>query len=191
MTTPFGARQNRRRSIRLKNFDYGQPNGYFITICSHDRKCLFGEIKDGNVDLTVFGVAVREEWRKTAQIRTGVHLDAFCIMPNHLHGIMILTGTLASPDRRGTMLRAPTRHAEQFGKPTSNSIPTIVRGFKSAATVRINEIRSTPGAPVWQRGYYEHVIRNEIDLEETRLYIENNPLKWLEDKEHPGNFVNP
>jgi REP element-mobilizing transposase RayT len=85
------------------------------------------------------------------------------------------------------MHRAPTPQFEQFGRPTANSIPTIIRGFKSSVTQRIIKIRAIPGAPVWQRNYYEHVIRNEIDLEETREYIENNPLKWLEDEYYPTN----
>ena len=134
---------------------------------------------------------MEDEWHRTAILRPGVGLDAFCVMPNHVHGIIVLAGGHFSADRRGTMHRAPTTQFEQFGKPTINSIPTIVRGFKSAVTVRINQIRSSPAAPVWQRNYYEHVIRNEIDLEEIREYIENNPLKWLEDKEHPANRVMP
>ena len=80
---------------------------------------------------------------------------------------------------------------ERFGKPTSNSIPTIIRGFKSSVTRRVNELRGTPGSPVWQRNYYEHVIRNEIDLEEIRQYIGNNPFKWLEDENHPANIEAP
>jgi REP element-mobilizing transposase RayT len=186
----FDPSQYHRRSIRLRNFDYGQPSAYFVTICARDRECLFGQIEDGKILLNRFGLVLEEEWHRTAQIRPGLKLDAFCIMPNHIHGIIILTGSPLSADRRGTMHRAPTIF-EQFGKPTSNSIPSIVRGFKSASTVGINEIRSTPGTPVWQRSYYEHVIRNEIDLEDVRQYIESNPFKWLEDKEHPANLQTP
>jgi len=89
------------------------------------------------------------------------------------------------------MHRAPTPQFEQFGRPTANSVPTIIRGIKSSVTLQINVIRRTPRLPVWQRNYYEHVIRNEIDLEEIREYIQTNPLKWLEDENHPANIRTP
>jgi len=160
-----------------------------VTICNHHRECLFGEIVEGKVVLSVFGKIVEDEWHKTKQMRQGVDLDAFIVMPNHIHGIIVLMGIPISTDRsRGTMHRAPTPQFEQFGRPTANSIPTIIRGIKSSVTQRINHIRGTPGQPVWQRNYYEHVIRNEIDLVKTREYIQNNPLKWLEDEYHPINI---
>jgi REP element-mobilizing transposase RayT len=102
--------------------------------------------------LNELGEIVRDEWLKTAQLRPRVVLDAFVVVPNHIHGIFVLA------DRRGTLQRAPTTF-ERFGKPTSDSIPTIVRLFKSTNTRRINQYRGTPGAPVWQRNYYEHIIR--------------------------------
>jgi putative transposase len=177
-----------RRSIRLKAHDYGQPGAYFVTICAGHRECLFGDIGQGKIVLNPFGKIVEEEWHRTKQMRQGVDLDFFIVMPNHIHGIIFLTEFPMFANRRGTMHRAPTPQLEQFGRPTSNSIPTIIRGIKSSVTQRINEIRNTPGALVWQRNYYEHVIRNEIDLEETREYIQNNPLKWLEDENHPANI---
>jgi REP element-mobilizing transposase RayT len=121
-------------------------------------------------------------------MRRGVNLDAFIVMPNHIHCILILEGNLHFANRRGTMHRAPTPQLEQFGKPTMNSIPTIIRGMKSSVTLRINMIRDAPRRPVWQRNYYEHVIRNDTDLKEIREYIQNNPLKWLEDENHPSNI---
>jgi REP element-mobilizing transposase RayT len=128
--------------------------------------------------LNELGEIVRDEWLKTAQLRPRVVLDAFVVMPNHIHGIIVLA------DRRGTLQRAPTTF-ERFGKPTSDSIPTIVRLFKSATARRINEHRGTPGAPVWQRNYYEHVIRNEDSLTMVRRYIAENPLRWHLDRENP------
>jgi len=177
-----------RRSIRLKEYDYGQPGAYFVTLCTHRRECLLGENVEGKVTLNEYGKIVEEEWHKTKQMRQGVDLDAFIVMPNHIHGILVLMGIPISTDRRGTMHRAPTPRFEQFGRPTSNSIPTIIRGIKSSVTQRINHLRGTHGQPVWQRNYYEHVIRNEIDLEEIREYIQDNPLKWLEDENHPANI---
>lgn len=106
-------------------------------------------------------------------------LDAFVVMPNHVHGII----ALADHDGRGTSQRGPT--IERFGKPTSDSIPTILRLFKSATTKRINEMRDTPGLPVWQRNYYEHIIRNESSLDRIRQYIFDNPARWAIDRENP------
>jgi REP element-mobilizing transposase RayT len=108
-----------------------------------------------------------------------VELDAFTIMPNHLHGVVIIRESC-----RGTLQRALTQ-TERFAQPTSNSIPTIVRLFKSATTLRINVLRGAPGAPVWQRGYYEHVVRNEQELMAIREYILSNPARWDEDENNP------
>jgi len=139
-----------------------------------------GDVVNGEMRLNELGQVVKSEWLKTAEIRDNVKLDAFVIMPNHIHGIVVITDNC-----RGTACRAPT---EQFGKPTPGSLSTIVRSFKSAVTKRINEMRHTPGIPIWQRNYYEHVIRNEDDLNEIREYILNNPLRWELDSENPKNM---
>ncbi len=167
-----------RRSVRLKDHDYSQAGAYFVTICTHEKECMFGRVIDGQMRLNEYGRIVEEEWVKTADIRSGVELDASVVMPNHFHGVLAIVH-----GGRGTVHRAPT--SERFGKPTSNSIPTIVGYLKSAVTRRINELRGTSRTPVWQRNYYEHVIRNEDDLNEIREYIVNNPLKWDLDRENP------
>jgi REP element-mobilizing transposase RayT len=153
---------------------------------------LFGEVTNGKMRLNRLGEIVHEEWFKTADMRANVELDAFVIMPNHIHGII----EIHADDRRGTLQRAPTKQRvptkqhphtiERFGKPTSNSIPTILRLFKSAVTKRINKMRGTPGLPVWQRNYYEHIIRNDDELARIREYIVDNPLKWELDRENPS-----
>lgn len=172
---------DRRRSLRLQGYDYAQAGAYFVTICTQGRECLFGEIVGGAIQLNNAGRVVSDEWFKTAQIRENVILsaDEFVVMPNHVHGIIWLV------DGRGTLQRAPT--VERFGKPTSGSIPTIVRLFKSVTTRQINLQRGTPGAPVWQRNYYEHIIRNDESLGRIRDYIVNNPLQWALDRENPAN----
>jgi putative transposase len=172
-----------RSSLRLPFYDYTQPGAFFITVCTHCREPILGKTVDGNGCLNAYGQIVQEEWQRTAQIRPNLMIDAFIVMPNHIHGIIII-----HHQSRGTMHRAPTPQLERFGHPTSNSIPTIIRGFKSAVTQRVNQLRGTPYSPVWQRNYYEHVIRNEADLEEICEYIANNPLKWLEDENHPVNI---
>lgn len=180
-----------RRSIRIKDYDYSQEGLYFITICTFNHKSLFGYIDSGEMVLDEFGRIVHNEWLKTGEMRRNITLHEFVIMPNHMHGIIEINDST----RRGTMLRAqihcvtknegtlqraPT--TEQFGKPTSNTIPTIVRGFKSSVTKQINNIRKTPGYPVWQRSYYEHIIRNEKSYNQISEYIRHNPKKWLDDK---------
>ena len=168
-----------RRSIRLKEFDYSSAGAYYITLCSFNRENIFGELENGRVFLNEYGEIAREEWGKTAEIRRGIELDEFVIMPNHMHGILWIEG-------RGTKHRAPT--IEQFGKPTSNTIPTIIRGFKSSVTKRINTKRADFNLPlmtVWQRNYFEHVIRDERDLFNVRQYIQNNPKNWEEDENFP------
>jgi putative transposase len=193
--------QYRHKSIRLKGYDYTQSGAYFVTICSQDKKNLFSQIVDGNVILNEFGKIIENEWVKTGQIRKNVIIDEYVIMPNHLHGIIIIKndhddrrGTLRHADDRnaddynGTLQRASTSNIESFGKPVFGSLPTIVRSFKSTTTKQINELRNMPEIPLWQRNYYEHVVRNDDDLNEIREYIINNPLKWDLDKENPSNI---
>ena len=178
--------QYRHKSIRLKGYDYTQSGAYFVTICAQDKKNLFSQIVDGNVILNEFGKIIENEWVKTGQIRKNVIIDEYVIMPNHLHGIIIIKND--HDDRNGTQRRVATANIESFGKPVSGSLPTIVRGFKSTTTRQINELRNMPEMPLWQRNYYEHVVRNDDDLNEIREYIINNPLKWDLDKENPSNI---
>ena len=185
---------HRRRSVRLQGYDYARAGAYFLTICANNRVCLFGDLVDGEMRLNAAGRVVIEEWARTAAIRPRIGLDTYIVMPNHIHGIIVIGGAGC----RGTLQRAPTDErqptsdsmqraptVERFGQPTSDSIPTIIRLFKSAATKRINEIRRTPGVTVWQRNYYEHVIHNDESLNHIREYIVNNPAQWEYDRENP------
>jgi extradiol dioxygenase family protein len=119
-----------RRSIRLKDYDYSQQGTYFVTVCTYNRKCNLGKVVNDEVQLNRYGHIVENEWIKTADIRKNIKLDTYVIMPNHLHGILLIT------DSRGTVHRAPT--VEQFGKPVSGSLPTIIRSFKATVTKQIN-----------------------------------------------------
>ena len=168
-----------RRSIRLQGYDYSQAGAYAVTICTHNRDCLFGEIAGGKMVLNHAGHAALQCWQAIPDHFPHAELDAFVMMPNHVHGIVVIA------DRRGTACRAPTQ-VEQFGHPVAGSIPTVIRSFKSAVTKRINEIRNTPGAKVWQRNYYEHIIRDEGELKRMREYITNNPVQWELDRENPA-----
>ncbi len=188
-----------RRSIRLQGYDYSQNGAYFITLCAKDRKPIFGKIVNGEMQLSPFGVIVRDEWLKTSEMRKNIEMDEFIVMPNHFHGIIVIDDGIGRDARHrvqdldlkgtGTVHRAPTEKAptrEQFGKPTSNTIPTIIRGFKAAVTKQINTIQINAGKynlpeRIWQKNYYEHVIRNEVSLNKIREYIMHNPLNWKED----------
>ncbi len=190
----YDPQKHHRRSIRLKGYDYSQPGLYFVTVVTQDHKMLFGDVVNGKMVLNKFGEIVRNEWLKTAEIRKNIELDEYVIMPNHIHGIIVIVNNdgdmvrRGTMHRRGTMRRAPTttvhQNIEQFGKPTSNTIPTIIRGFKSTVTKQINKIRNMPGIAVWQRNYWEHIVRNEIELNRIRKYIIENPKKWNDDRNY-------
>jgi putative transposase len=169
-----------RRSIRLSGYDYASEGGYFITIVTYNRICQFGTIKNEVMTLSDFGRIVQNEWFRTAKIRSNIELfeEEFVVMPNHIHGIIWINDFTG----RGSLQRTPT--VEQFQKPVTNSIPTIIRLFKSTTTKQINILRRTPSKPVWQRNYYEHIIRSERDYENIANYIDSNPLSWSMDKEY-------
>lgn len=173
-----------RRSIRLPDFDYTRPGAYFITICVHERACLFGEVVDGVMRLNEFGEIVREEWERSAEIRAELVIDAFVTMPNHFHGIVhidvgahgVRPLNVDDHDDRAYG-RTPLRPPKSLG--------AFISGFKSVTTKRINLLRDAPAHPVWQRNYYEHIIRNDHDLATIRDYIAGNPARWIDDENHP------
>lgn len=166
-----------RHSIRLKGYDYSQNGAYFVTVCTFEKKCLLGNVINGQILLNEFGIIVKHEWLKTGELHENVVLDEYIVMPNHFHCIILIEGTAR---------RAPT--IERYGHPTVNSLPTIIRSFKSAVTKQIHQILQTSIQPVWQRNYYEHTIRDENDLNMIREYIINNQLKWEFDSENPINI---
>ncbi len=179
---PTQDNQQRRRSIRLHGYDYRQAGAYFVTICTHDRMCLFGQVVGGEMRLNARGRIVEQCWLEIPRHFPHVALDVFVVMPNHVHSIIILNDVGTRPV--GARHAVPLQR-ERFGKPVTGSIPTIIRSFKSAATKQINIVRRLPDAPVWQRNYYEHVIRNDEPLNHIREYIITNPLRWALDPENP------
>jgi putative transposase len=170
-----------RRSVRLKNYDYRSSALYFITICTKDRIKIFGEIKNGQVILNKYGISARQEWIKTAQIRANVELDAFIIMPDHIHGIIAIRNLKVDPDR-GMAGHAPLTYSisvnRRFGHPIKKSLASIIGSYKASVSREINKLRQTPGQSVWHRNFYEHIIRNEKELYAVRKYIMNNPKKY-------------
>lgn len=178
--SPYDPNRHHRRSIRLKGYDYTQPGAYFVTICTHDRACLFGEVVEGVMRLNAWGEIVREEWFRTAQLRPYVvlHEDEFVVMPNHVHGIIWIVGRVGATRQVAPTRVVPTSPAG----PDAGSIGAIIGQFKSAVTKRINAYWGIPGARIWQRNYYEHIIRTERALNAIRRYIAENPLRWHLDR---------
>ena len=249
----YDPEKHHRRSIRLKGYDYTQPGAYFITICTQGRACLFGEIIDGEMHLNEAGQIVVQTWQDLPNHISNVQLDAFVVMPNHVHGIIIITDhaggigagfkpartTMGSGSAAGSVGAgsvgagsvgagsepAPTTigpgptagpgsvagsgpttgpgsvavvvgsgsvgsgsvgaGSEPAPTRSSHGLPEIVRQFKTFSARRINELRGTPGTPVWQRNYYEHIIRDESSLSRIRQYIAENPARWDADQENP------
>jgi putative transposase len=180
--------RHHRRSIRLPAYDYAQAGAYFVTMVTHKRQCLFGEIVGGQMRLATHGQVVSEQWLRSALVRGEIELDAFVVMPNHIHGIVIMRVQPMAVGAHGCAPlhgRAPLPSSSLYRPP--RSLGSLVAGFKSAATKRINEIRGTLGVPVWQRNYYERVIRNSEELNRVRQYIIDNPAHWEEDRENPNN----
>ncbi|HEY0070175.1 MAG TPA: transposase [Chloroflexia bacterium] len=168
-----------RRSIRLRDHDYA-AGVYFVTICAAKNMCLFGEVVGGRVRLNEVGRAVAEEWVWTGFVREYVVLDAFVVMPNHVHGIVTLWFDKDTDTIRD--LGESTTHHRKFGGLEARTLAGVVGAFKAAATRYVNRMYGTPGESLWHRNYYEHIIRNEDDLERIREYIRNNPLNWDKDE---------
>ena len=166
----FHRKKRNRRSLRLRGYDYSQAGAYFVTICIHGQDCLFGQVVEGETRLSEYGGVVSKCWNELSFHYPYVETDEYAVMPNHLHGIIVITAS-TEPDLRSTH----NHHA----------LGQIVGYFKYQSTKEINERRRTPGARVWQRNYYEHVIRSEDELNRIRKYIAENPLKWEMDPENP------
>lgn len=204
----FDPKIHHRKSIRLPGYDYTQAGAYFVTIVTHNREMVFGEVVDGEMRLNEFGEIAQREWERLPKRFKHIELGAFVIMPNHVHGIIIIndngwgtadlhkednpqdprrapTADFPNQDNPQDPLRAPTANVEKFGKPVSGSIPTIVRSYKSAAALRINYARAGDSTPVWQRNYHERILRNDREMGNVWRYIQSNPVMWNDDNENP------
>jgi len=167
------AKLPQRRSIRMEGYDYAQAGAYFITIRAHERRSLFGRIDAAEMRPNALGIIVEEEWYRSAQIRSTIALDAFVFMPNHLHGIVIITSDVEATGRSPARRQGPAR----------GSLGSLVGSFKAAVTRR--RAGAPAGEPLWQRNYYEHIIRGERELEQIREYVTLNPAQWASDRQNP------
>jgi putative transposase len=178
--------KHHRRSLRLEHYDYSQAGVYFVTICTHQREHLFGKITKGEMHLNTFGQVAFDEWIKTETVRTNIIIDEYVVMPNHIHGIILIQN---SPQNNvDDVVGACGPHAQKT-QPPSNGILTAPRAgslgaimaqYKSIVTKRIQKLHGEK-IPVWQRNYYERIIRDDGGLSRARQYIINNPIKWESD----------
>jgi putative transposase len=159
----FDPEKHHRKSTRLKNFDYSSLGAYFVTICVFQRECVFGEIVNGEMILSRSGERTLEVWEGLPLRFPTIELDAFVIMPNHLHAVICLTGSDAL------------------------TISMVLRAFKSLSARAINQELERTERPAWQKRFWDRVIRDDAELERTRRYILNNPQSWSEDEENPNN----
>ncbi len=168
-----------RRSHRWRDHNYSLPGWYYVTLVTYNRERLFGRVVQGKMILNDMGHMVRDEWEKTAIIRSEIQLDAYVVMPDHLHGIIVIINDIRRDNRPVIPTRpvVPTMGLFHHG-PVPKSIGAIMSGFKSVVTKRINTIRQTPGRRVWQRNYWDRVIRDDLELRRIRKYILDNPLYW-------------
>ncbi|MFA7057418.1 MAG: transposase [Candidatus Cloacimonadales bacterium] len=193
MNYKFNPEIHHRRSIRLKDYDYSQEGFYFITLCTGNREHLFGEINDGTMVLNEIGMLIKEEWEKTTEIRKNIALGEYIIMPNHFHAIIQIEHQIKSQTYTTMGLKS-----------TSQTIGSIIRGFKGTTTLKINLIQpvrkecrgvlpyaqnvksSKQDNSIWQRNYWERIIRNQKEFNQISQYIINNPALWEDDKLNGG-----
>ncbi len=177
----YPSEKTNRKFIRLKNYDYRQPGWYFVTICVHNKKCLLGNIDCNKMHLSTCGEIVHDCWCAIPKHFPFIELDMSVIMPNHFHGIVVITeNDLYKNDSVGATHASPLQ--DYAKSPARQSLGAIIGSFKSAVTKRINNLNRFFGEPFWQRNYYEHIIRDEPDLNRIRQYIDENPLKWMDDR---------
>jgi putative transposase len=174
----FDPTKHHRRSIRLRGYDYSQRGIYFVTICTNKKECFLGKVSNGAVVLEDAGWAVRKTWLSLPERFPGAVLDQFVVMPNHLHGVIAIIRQTPRGGKKGAASSAPTTVLPTLGE--------MMRAFKSVSAIEINCILGRRGRPVWQRNYFEHIVRDGRDLEKIYKYMADNPLQWEFDRENPA-----
>lgn len=199
---PYNSLIHHRRSIRLQKYDYSENGAYFITICTKNRECLFGKIIKGQIVLNDVGKMIQSTWNEIPQFYRGIEIDVFQVMPNHIHGIIVIqnefmpvgAGPRACPNCKSKYAgpRACPNEQTQINGQLQGVAPTlslcdIVHRFKTLTTKKyIDNVKNNHWPPfnnkLWQRNYYEHIIRTEKSLNDIREYILNNPFNWAQDE---------
>jgi len=197
----FDPKKKHRRSIRLKGYDYSQAGAYYVTIVAWHRECLFGEVVNGEMKLNRHGEIIQAEWFELPKRLPYIELGVFMVMPNHFHGILFFFDNVGATRQGLTNAHSGNVSLPNVvidgidgsplpRGPQPKSLGAIIAQFKSRVTKRLWKIPSLNGTPIWQRNYYEHIIRNEQDLQNKKDYIEANPMLWDEDDENP-NHIQP
>jgi putative transposase len=200
----YDEKQHHRRSIRLKDYDYAEPGAYFVTLCTQDHLCLFGSVAEDEMRPNESGRMVQAVWNELPEHYPGVAIDVFALMPNHIHGIIVLTSSVGAtprgcPDPRDHDERQQQTEAGQARGPAPTKVDdercpltlgAVVARFKTLTTRRYSAgVKLSHWLPfrgrLWQRNYYEHIIRCERALNHIRRYIVENPLRWAHDRENP------
>jgi putative transposase len=168
-----------RKSIRLKEYDYSQPDEYFVTICTYNHECLLGEIVNEEMRLSQMGIIAQQCLMEIPSHFPNVELDEFIVMPNHIHGIIVIT------ERRDLINQIPTTKDNfPLMKNPKQTLGKIIRNYKARVTKTVHDAGLLNFR--WQSKYYDHIIRNEKELQNVREYILNNPIKWFFDDENPA-----
>jgi REP element-mobilizing transposase RayT len=188
-----------RHSLRLQGYDYSQEGAYFVTIVTQGREALFGEVVNGEMRMNRYGEIVQKWWETIPEHFPNVETGAFGVMPNHVHGIVIIIDT-----RRGTVPVPRVGNTAQLGGEIPNwagktqfaggetpplrkpTLGQVIAYFKYQTTKEINKSKGGAVTKIWQRSFYDHILRNQHDLELTWLYIESNPAQWETDNENPA-----
>ncbi|MBN2426488.1 MAG: transposase [Calditrichaceae bacterium] len=174
----YDPQKRHRRSIRLPEWDYSQAGGYYVTIVTRNRECLFGDIVDGKMLLNEYGLIAKTVWNDLPNHYDHIKLDEYVIMPNHVHGIIMIMENDGSVEaiHESPLHKSPRRRLPMQRR--KMTLPKIIGRFKMNTAKHINIMRNSPDVPVWQRNYWEHIIRDENELNRIRQYIVNNPSQW-------------
>jgi putative transposase len=179
----------RRKPIRLQGYDYSQSGSYFVTICVHGKRCLLISVAGKFVELTPAGEIVRAVWTSLPERFPRLVLDEYIIMPNHFHSILAFVGEGPAPPGvnacKVSNAKATIAPPPAFPRVRNHSLAEVIGAFKSISTIKVNRLQHQKGIPLWQRSYYEHIIRKGEDLRKIQQYIMENPLNWALDKENP------
>jgi len=172
MVNNYDPDKHHRRSIRLEGYDYSQGGAYFVTLCTHGRQPLFGQVVGETMTLNLVGTVVEQCWRWLGERYSHVELDEWMVMPNHLHGIIAMRDDAGGAGSQTAFIRR-------------KSLGRLIGAFKTVSTNRSNPIRQGRRSVIWQRNYFERIIRDGDELNRVREYISENPARWETDGENP------
>ncbi len=184
----YNPEKHRRRSTRLSSWDYSWAWWYYVTIVTNNREVILGNVVDDRVQLSRFGAITQKIWLSIPKRYKNIELDSYVVMPNHVHGIIIVNDERVHPSSVvGAIHESPLRGEEYVKQRRKMLLSKIMGWFKMNSAKQINLARKASGSSVLQRSFHDHIIRNDADLHRIRTYIANNPLQWALDEENPDN----